>query len=99
MSDVECFSEATKNVRGVARIFPWGGPKYRFQNLGKCNLGEYPLPLPPPLGSGYFPNYQNGYVPLNRVMILECFRSGTAKLDLSCCVSTCLLLLDVWVKP
>ena len=29
--------------RGVARIFPWGGPKYHFQKP-KCNLGEYPLP-------------------------------------------------------
>ena len=38
----------TPYIRGVARIFPWGGPKYRFQNFGKCNLGEYPLPLPPP---------------------------------------------------
>ena len=76
MSDFECFSEATKNVRGVARIFPWGGPKYRFQNFGQCNFGQYPLPLPPlPGGVGTFPNYLNGYVPSNRVMILECFHS------------------------
>ena len=26
----------TPPSRDVARIFPWGGPKYRFQNLGKC---------------------------------------------------------------
>ena len=30
---------------GIARIFPWGGPKYSFQNFGTCNLGEYTLPL------------------------------------------------------
>ena len=33
-----------KCFRGVARIFPWGGPKYHIQNFSKCNLGEYPLP-------------------------------------------------------
>ena len=75
MSDVECFSEATKNISGVARSFPWGGSKYRFQNFGKCNLGEYSLFTPPPHntgGVGTFPNYLNGNVPPNRVMILEC---------------------------
>ena len=25
-------------------------------------------------GSGHFPNYLNGYVPPNRVVVLECFR-------------------------
>ena len=34
----------TVSNRGVARIFLWGGPKNRFQNFGKYNLGEYPLP-------------------------------------------------------
>ena len=43
MSDVECFSEATENVMGVASIFPCGGSKYRFQNFGKCNLGEFSI--------------------------------------------------------
>ena len=31
---------------GVAGIFPWGGPKYRFQNFGKFGR----VPTPPPLG-------------------------------------------------
>ena len=53
----------------IARIFPWGGPKYRFQNFGKFNLGKYPG------GVVTFPNYLNGYVPPNRVVILERFRS------------------------
>ena len=42
----------------TVRIFPWGGPKYRFQNFGQCNLGEHPLPpsgVIHPRGSGYFP--------------------------------------------
>ena len=59
--------------RGVARIFPWGGPKYRFQNFGKCNLGEYPLPHGD-AGVGTFPNYLNGYVQPNKVVTLERFR-------------------------
>ena len=34
-----------KYFRGVARIFPWGGPKYRFQNFGKCCFtNKYPCP-------------------------------------------------------
>ena len=63
--------------RGVARIFPWGGHKYRFQNFGKCNLGEYSLrpgDESPWWGVGTFPNHLNGYVPPNRVVILERFR-------------------------
>ena len=58
--------------RGVARIFPWGRP-----NFDNCNLGEYPLPPPGvshPGGVGTFPNYLNGYVPPNRVVMLERFR-------------------------
>ena len=98
MSDVECFNESTKNVRGVARIFPWGRPKYRFQNFGKCNLGEYPLPLSPPRRSGYFPKLPKRVCTSQQGHDFGML-SLTAKLGLSCCVSTCLPLLDVWVKP
>ena len=92
MSDVECFSEANKNVRGVARIFPWGTPKYRFQNFGKCNFGKYPLPR------------GGGRGEAKRVCASQHdhdfgMLSLTAKLGLSGCVSICLPLLDVWVKP
>ena len=52
--------------RDVARISPWGGPKYHFQNFSKCmthaQVGEYPLPPGHESsggggggGSGYFP--------------------------------------------
>ena len=99
MSDVECFSEAIKNIRGVARSFPWGGSKYRFQNFGKCNLGEYSLLTPPPnRGSGYFPKLPKRVCASQQGHDFGML-SFTARLDLSCCVSTCLLLLDDWVKP
>ena len=53
------FLRIVNKARGVVRIFHWGGPKYRFQNFGKCNLGKYPLPPgmshPKGGGSGYFP--------------------------------------------
>ena len=50
--------------RGVASIFPWGGLKYGFQNFGKCNLGEYlvPLGMSLPGGVGTFPNYLHTYI-------------------------------------
>ena len=95
MSDVECCSEATKNIRGVARICPWGGLKYRFRNFGKCNLGEYPLSLQ---GSGHFPKVPK-WVCASQQSHDFGMLSFTPKLGLSCCVSICLLLLDVWVKP
>ena len=71
------FAQLLEHSRGVAKIFPWGTwPKYCFRNFCKCNLGQYPLPrgCVIPGGSEYFPNYLNGYVPLNRVVILERFR-------------------------
>ena len=94
MSDVECFSEATKNVRGVARNFPWGAPKYLFQNFGKCNLEEYPSPTPQ--GSGYFPKLPKRVCASQQGHDFGML-AFTAKLGLSCCASTCLLLLDFWV--
>ena len=53
----------------VARIFPWGGPKYLFQNFGKCNLGEYPLPLVDESSGGR--GEVDRYVLPNKVVILE----------------------------
>ena len=68
------FAQLLEHSRGVARIFPWGTwPKYRFHNFCKCYLGQYPLPSSPG-GVNTFPNYLNGYVPPNRVVILERFR-------------------------
>ena len=58
--------------RGVARIFPWDGPKYRFKNFG--TLGEYPPPPRDESSGGTFSNYLNGYVSPNRMVILERFR-------------------------
>ena len=60
----------TGYFRGIARIFPWGGPKYHFQNFGKCNPTEEISGE----AVGTFPNYLNGYEPSNRVVILERFR-------------------------
>ena len=97
-------SQNSVYFRGVARIFSWGGPKYRFQNFGKCNLGEYPLPPPPGNESsrggwsGYFPK-----LPKRVCAAQQGHDFGTllftTKLGLSCCVSTCLLLREAWVKP
>ena len=66
------FAQLLEHSRGVARIFPWGGPKYRFHNFCKMNViwGNTQSPG----GVGTFPNYLNGYVPPNRVVILERFR-------------------------
>ena len=72
------FAQLLEHSRGVARIFPWGWPKYRFYNFCKCNLGQYPLPRDTSSRGGgeggTFPNYLKGYVPSNRVVILERFR-------------------------
>ena len=65
-------------TQGRSQEFSLGGPNYRFQNFGKCNLGEYPLPPPPPMNDhvgvvGTFPNYLTGYVPPNSVVIWNAF--------------------------
>ena len=87
--------------RGVARNFPWGGPKYRFQNFGKCNLGEFPLSRGDESsggGGGYFPKLPKQECAAQQGRDFGTL-SFTAKLGLSLCVSTCLLLRDVRVKP
>ena len=44
-----CYQELSAGGdRGVARIFPWGGPKYRFENLENTHSPWWG-------GSGYFP--------------------------------------------
>ena len=48
-------TKATKNVRGVARIFTWGGPKNRFRISVNVIWESTHSPSPPPRGSGYFP--------------------------------------------
>ena len=70
------FTQLAEHSMGVAKIFPWGWTKYCFHNFCKCNWGQYPLPRGCVIrggGIGTFPNYLNGYVPPNRVVILECF--------------------------
>ena len=84
-------------------MFPWSGPEYRFQNFGKCNLGEYPLAPGDELsgeGSGHFPKLPKRVCTAKQGPHFGTL-SFTAKLGLpdACCVSTCLLLRDVWVKP
>ena len=38
-------SSSAYHCRGVARFFPWGGPKFRIQNFGKCRVTIlYPCP-------------------------------------------------------
>ena len=49
------------------------GPKYRFQNFGKCNLGEYPLDSSPG-GSGYFPKLPKRVCAAQQGRDLERFR-------------------------
>ena len=83
--------------RSVA-FFLGVGPNTVFRI--SVNLGEYPLPHWDETsrgGSGYFPKLPK------RVCAAQQGRdfgtlSFTAKLGLSCFVSTCLLLWDVWVK-
>ena len=86
--------------QGRSQDFSLGWAKYRFQNFGKCNVGEYPLPPGDKLsrgGVGTFRNYLNGYVPPKTVVILNVFvyfktRSVVLLLNLSS-------LWEVWVKP
>ena len=63
--------------RGEARIFPWGGPKLSVLRIS-VNVIRESTHSPPDESSqggvGTFPNYLNGYVPPNRVVILERFR-------------------------
>ena len=78
------------------------GPNTVFtENFGKFNLGEDPLPPGDELsgggGVGTFPNYLNGCAAQQGHDFGTL--SFTVKLGLSCCVSNCLLLREVWVKP
>ena len=86
-------------------IFSLGWPKHCFKNFGKCNLGEYPLPPVDesflgthPRGSGHFPKLPKRICATQQGHDFGTV-SFTAKPGLSCCISTCLLLRDVWVKP
>ena len=81
------FAQLLEHIRGVARIFPSGWPKYRFHHFCKCNLEQYPLPrgCVIPGWSEYFPKKPK------RVCAAQQGRdfgtlSFTAKLGLSCCV-------------
>ena len=84
------FAQLAEHSWDVARIFPWGWTKYRFHNFCKCNWGQYPLPQGCVIRGGggvsTFPNYLNGYVcQQGRDFGMLSF---TAKLGLSCCVSS-----------
>ena len=35
------FAQLLEHSRGVARMFPWGGPKYRFHNFCICNATKW----------------------------------------------------------